>query len=87
MESHLRMPYVDYMLALITLAVIWTGTAWYLTNSNAVDVARGASHFNGFFWIVVGAASSSIDHKHSEIWMSNIKVEGYPYSPLRCCSM
>ena len=75
-ENYSRMPYVDYMLALVALAVIWTGTAWQLTDGNAVDVARSASHFNDFFWIVFGAASSSIDHKHSETWMSNIKGEG-----------
>ena len=81
------MPYVDYMLALIALAVIWTGTAWYLIDGNAVDVARGASHFNGFFWIVFSAAPSSIDHEHSEIWMSNNTWEACYYSPLRRCSM
>ena len=81
------MSYIDYMLALIALAVIGTCAAWYLTDRNAIDVAGSTSHVNGLFWIVFGAASSSIDHKHSEIWMSNMTVEGYTYSPLRCCSM
>ena len=81
------MPYIDYMLALIALAVIWTCAAWYLTDRNAVNVAGGASHVNGLFWVVFGATSSSIDHKHSKIRVSSMTVEGYPYSPLRCCSM
>ena len=84
---YLGIPYIDYMLALIALAVIWTCAAWHLTDRNAVDVAGGASHVNGLFWIVFRATSSSIDHKHSKIRVSDIKAEGYPNSPLRCCSM
>lgn len=81
------MSYIDYMLALIALPVIWASAIWYLTDRNAVDVAGCASHVNGLFWIVFSATSSPIDHKHSETSVSNVKEDGYPDSPLRCCSM
>ena len=56
--------HIDDVLALVALLSVWAGTARQLANSDAVDIACSACHINRFFRYIIGAAPSSIDHKH-----------------------
>ncbi len=57
--------YVDDVLALVSLLVVWAGAAGQMTDVHVVDVACGAGHFDGFLGHFVGAAAGAVDHEHA----------------------
>ncbi len=57
--------YINDVLALVPLLVVWAGAAGQMTDVHVVDVACGTGHFDGFLRHIVGATMDAVDHEHS----------------------
>lgn len=56
---------IEPVLALVTGKEVRTGARGTLGNFNGIDVARGTSQLDFFFWNFIGAASSSLEYIES----------------------
>jgi len=59
-----RVPYVNYVLALVALLGMWAGAAGLLADMNGVNVPSRACNLNGLFGTCVCASSGAIKDKH-----------------------
>lgn len=56
--------YIDDVLALVPLPVVWAGAAGQMTDVHMVDVACGAGHLDGFLGHIIGATVGAVDYEH-----------------------
>lgn len=69
--------YIDYVLALVSLASVGADTGWLATDDDRVEVPCGAGDLDRLFGVCWGTAVSTLDHKHAVVYLIRLLMVLY----------